>query len=167
MKLKEFIEENGDREIVDIEALEKCLEHKKPKTIWDVKAGDMYFYLNGRGSIKKVYWDNHPVDKEFQEMGMAFLTKEEAEIRKKMLLIEGWLMRLGGRREFKSSGGNWYLKYDLHLDELIVKKPSCGSMQQDIYFDTKEDVVEAIDALGSQRIINEYFKPRIIKEIEL
>lgn len=163
MKLKEFIEENGDRKIADIEVLEKCLEPKKPKTIWNVEKNDVIVHLSEDGKLCEMYWNDNNFHRDSRALGFEFLTEEEAEARAKMLWIETQLLRLGGRREFKSSGGNWYLEYDLHLDELIVKKPPCGQMRQDIYFDTKEDVAEAIDVLGSQRIINEYFKPRVIE----
>ena len=102
MNLKEYIELNGEREIVDIETLEKCLEPKKPKTIYDIKKGDPYFILTLDGAILKDEWYDWGSEKDMRSMGFTSLTEEEAEKRKKMLLIEEELIRLGGRREFKA-----------------------------------------------------------------
>ncbi|WP_300919666.1 hypothetical protein [uncultured Dubosiella sp.] len=56
MNLKDYIELNGEREIIDIEALEKCLAKPKPKTIYDIKKGDPYFILTLDGAIFKDEW---------------------------------------------------------------------------------------------------------------
>ncbi len=163
MNLNEFLAENGDREIVDIEALEKCLKPKKPKTIYDIKKGDPYFILTLDGDIFKDEWYDWRSEEDMRSMGFVFLTEKEAEIRKKMLMIEEELIRLGGRREFKVGKDN----YNLGLcatNKSIIYGTSSTYMGYGVYFDTREQAKEAIEKIGEQRIIDEYFKPRMIFE---
>lgn len=163
MNLKDYIELNGEREIIDIEALEKCLEPKKPKTIYDIKKDDPYFILTLDGAIVKEEWYDWGSEKDYRSMGFAFLTEEEAEKRKKMLLIEEELIRLGGRREFRAGRDN----YNLGLcatNKSIIYGTSSTYMGYGVYFDTREQAKEAVEQIGKQRLIDEYFKPRIVEE---
>ncbi|WP_300836523.1 hypothetical protein [uncultured Dubosiella sp.] len=163
MNLKEYIELNGEREIVDIETLEKCLEPKKPKTIYDIEKDAPYFVLYADGTIVMRFWSNSDVDKKRRLSGYAFLTEEEAEIRKKMLMIEEELIRLGGRRQFKVGKDNYYLNFKF-ADGYIIHRNTNESMGNEIYFDTQEKIVDAVTQIGTQRLIDEYFKPRIVEE---
>lgn len=165
MNLKEYIELNGEREIVDIEALEKCLEPKKPKTIYDIKKGDPYFILNINGDISAEVWDDYELEKPYRSMGMAFLTEEEAEIRKKMLLFEEELIKHGGRREFRKNKCNHYISF-YEPNKLRLCNSCFVHIDNEIYFDTEEQLKKAVKAIGKQRIIDEYFKPRIVEEVQ-
>lgn len=157
MKLRDYIRENADREIIDIEALEKCLAKPRPKTIYDIKCGDPYFVLVSNGNIVKQIWNDYGSEKVSRSMGFAFLTEEEAEIRKKILMIEEELIRLGGRREFKVSGHNHCI--NPYFEE---RKLSHYFVGNEVYFDTEEQAEEAVEQIGEQRIIDEYLKPRLI-----
>lgn len=162
MNLKEYIELNGEREIVDIEALEKCLAKPNPKTIYDIEKGDLYFILRTDGYIFSDVWDDDCESKKLcRSMGMAFLTKEEAEIRKKMLFIEEELIRLGGRREFKLLKDNYSNTFWPERNSISYSNSS-RCVQSEIYFDTQEQLKEAIKQIGEQRLIDEYLKPRMI-----
>lgn len=163
MNLKEYIEINGEREIVDIEALEKCLEPKKPKTIYDIKKGDPYFILTLDGAIFKDEWYDWESEKAMRSMGFTFLTEEETEARKKMLMIEEELIRLGGRREFKLLKDNYSNLFWPEKNSISYSNSS-RCVQSEIYFDTQEQLKEAIKQIGEQRIIDEYLKPRMIFE---
>ena len=161
MNLKDYIELNGECEIIDVEALEKCLEPKKPKTIYDIKKGDPYFILNINGDILAGVWDDYETEKAYRSMGFAFLTEEEAEIRKKMLLIEEELIRLGGRREFKLLKDNYSNTFWPERNSISYSNSS-RCVQSEIYFDTQEQLKEAIKQIGEQRLIDEYLKPMMI-----
>lgn len=161
MNLKEYIELNGEREIVDIEALEKCLAKPNPKTIYDIEKGDPYFILNINGDILAGVWDDYETEKAYRSMRFAFLTEEEAEIRKKMLLIEEELIRLGGRREFKLLKDNYSNTFWPERNSISYSNSS-RCVQSEIYFDTQEQLKEAIKQIGEQRLIDEYLKPMMI-----
>lgn len=163
MNLKEYIELNGEREIVDVEALEKCLEPKKPKTIYDINVGEPFYILFSDGDINKYFWRGTVSDNAFRSMGFAFLTEEEAETRKKMLMIESELIKHGGRREFRKNKSNHYISFS-EPNELILHNSCFAYIDNVIYFDTEEQLKEAVEQIGKQRIIDEYFKSRIIEE---
>ncbi len=163
MKLNEFLAENGDREIVDIEALEKCLAKPKPKTIYEIKKGDPYFILTLDGDIFKDEWYDLVSEEDMRSMGFVFLTEKEAEARKKMLLIEEELIRLGGRREFKLLKDNYSNLFWPEKNSISYSNSS-RCVQSEIYFDTQEQLKEAVEQIGKQRLIDEYFKPRIVEE---
>lgn len=153
MKLSEFIEENCDRDIVDIEALEKCLELKNPKTIYDIKDGEPYYILFSDGVIKKFIWHCDALGNAFRSLGFAFLTEKEAEARKKTLLIEQQLIRLGGRREFKPGRQNWIIE---PTDRgLIVRKSHYP--YSPMFFNAKEMAQKAIEIIGERYLFDEYF----------
>lgn len=153
MKLSEFIEENCDRDIVDIEALEKCLEPKNPKTIYDIKDGEPYYILFSDGVIKKFIWHCDVLGNAFRSLGFAFLTEKEAKARKKTLLIEQQLIRLGGRREFKPGRQNWIIE---PTDRgLIVRKSHYP--YSPMFFNTKEIAQRVIGILGERYLFDEYF----------
>lgn len=163
MKLRDYIRENADREIVDIEALEKCLAKPNPKTIYDIKNGESYYILFSDGDIRRYVWNDSSSDKDLRSMGFAFLTEEEAEIRKKMLMIEEELIRFGGRREFKVGKDNYYLNFKF-ADGYIIHRNHIECTGNEIYFDTQEQIADAVKQIGTQRLIDEYFKPRIVEE---
>lgn len=163
MKLRDYIRENADREIVDIEALEKCLAKPNPKTIYDIKNGESYYILFSDGDIRRYVWNDSSSDKDLRSMGFAFLTEEEAEKRKKMLLIEEELIQLGGRREFKLLKDNYSNLFWPERNSISYSNSS-RCVQSEIYFDTQEQLKEAVEKIGEQRLIDEYFKPRLIVE---
>lgn len=163
MNLKEYIELNGEREIVDIETLEKCLEKPNQKTIYDIKKGDPYFILTLDGAIFKDEWYDWESEKAMRSMGFTSLTEEEAEKRKKMLLIEEELIQLGGRREFKLLKDNYSNLFWPERNSISYSNSS-RCVQSEIYFDTQEQLKEAVEKIGEQRLIDEYFKPRLIVE---
>lgn len=163
MNLKDYIELNGEREIVDVEALEKCLKPKKQKTIYDIKKYDPYFILTLDGSILKDEWNGWRSEEDMRSMGFVFLTEKEAEIRKKMLMIEEELIRLGGRREFKLLKDNYSNTFWPERNSISYSNSS-RCVQSEIYFDTQEQLKEAIKQIGEQRLIDEYLKPMMIIE---
>lgn len=153
MNLKEYIELNGEREIVDIEALEKCLEKPKPKTIYDINVGEPFYILFSDGVIKKFIWHNSAMDNAFRSLGFAFLTEKEAENRKKIFIIEQQLIRLGGRREFKPGRQNWIIE---PTDRgLIVRKSHYP--YSPMFFNSKEIAQRVIEIMGERYLFDEYF----------
>lgn len=153
MNLKDYIELNGEREIIDIEALEKGLAKPNPKTIYDIKDGEPYYILFSDGVIKKFIWYCDALGNAFRSLGFAFLTEKEAEARKKTLLIEQQLIRLGGRREFKPGRQNWIIE---PTDRgLIVRKSHYP--YSPMFFNTKEIAQRVIGILGERYLFDEYF----------
>lgn len=77
MKLNELIAEFGDYEIKDLDAVKAMLERPKPKTVHDLKVGDMYWVLVAQGEVSEKRFFDDGFDNGFIKQGKAFLTEEE------------------------------------------------------------------------------------------
>ena len=84
---------------------------EKPKSVWDLKNGDEYYYIDMCGDVDITTFGIGGcwTDKKMIEIGNAFLTEEEAEYELERRRIENEMLRLGGRRNFKNGERNWYI----------------------------------------------------------
>lgn len=128
---------------------------ENPKSVWDLKEGDEYFFITSAGNIlaRNIldwYWDEKSV-----EIGNCFLTKEEAESELERIKIETEMIRLGGRRKFNRGKDNYYITYDYFVKDLIYLNRNWVHHQGSIFFDTYVDVDKAVKAIGEDRI-NKY-----------
>lgn len=158
MKLNELIEKYGDYEVK--EGFMELLEKPKPKTVWDLKNGDVYYFLTSYGYVMKTVWVNTNTDNEKLSIGNAFLTEEDAEFARERLKVIAELKMYA--KEF--SDGEWkdnktqkyYIVYRYSDDYIrsILTYTSNGSV---LYFESPEKIQEAIDAVGEDRIKKYYF----------
>lgn len=121
-----------------------------PKTIWDLKKDDTYYLIDSDGEVLDKTWDNNLyIDDNCREIGNVFLTKEEAFADLERRKIETEMLRLGGRRNFKFNGKNYFIYYN---DGINVGFYIYIMYQGLIYFDSKEQLNEAVKTIGSDRI---------------
>ena len=101
IKLKDIAEKYGEYEI-DESKLKEILIEPKPKTVWDIKENDYYYFLDSRGCIGTDTWRNY--DKDYERAGIAniFLTREDAEFERERLKVETELLKYGGTRDMMS-----------------------------------------------------------------
>lgn len=85
MKLNELMEKYGDYEVKD--GFMELLEKPKPKSVWDLKNGDVYHFLTSYGYVMKTVWVNTDADNEKLSIGNAFLTEEDAEFARERLKV--------------------------------------------------------------------------------
>lgn len=123
---------------------------EKPKTIWDVKEGDEFYFIAFDGDILSGKW----VDAiEYRESGNVFLTLQEAETELEKRRIEIEMLRLGGRRVFKKGEENWYIRYNFYTDSVDVDYNMYDSYGQGIiYFDSEEKAKEIIKTISEDKI---------------
>lgn len=150
IKVEEIAEKYKGYE-VDEEKLKEFLTPPKPKTVWDLKYGDRYYYISPNGNVWRNKWDDCTLDSGRRSIGNCFLTKEEAEFEVERRKVEAILLKYGGRR-FKNSERNYYLYYD-HEDNLIRKTmvDTCQS-QGIIFFDDDKVIDQAIKEAGEDNI---------------
>ena len=131
---------------------------EKPKSVWNLKKGDKYYYLSVYCKISEFIWDDTPFDKNVLELGNGFLTKEEAEFELERRKIEVKMLRLGGRRtlDYNDETDVFFIDYNpIHEDvEINSLVPNNSSIQPQgiIYFDFYFDAKEAINKIGKDRI---------------
>ena len=150
IKVEEIAEKYKGYEVNE-EKLKEFLVPPKPKTVWDLKDKDDYWYINDYNNNVKATWDNVRIDNYRRNMGNCFLTEKEAEFEVERRKVEAILLKYG-RKEFKYGERNYYFFYG-HEDELIRKTivDVCQS-QGIIFFDTEELCQEAIEEAGEDNI---------------
>lgn len=150
IKVEEIAEKYKGYE-VDEEKLKEFLTPPKPKTVWDLKYGDRYYYISPNGNVWANKWDDCTLDSGRRSIGNCFLTYEEAKFEVERRKAEAILLKYGGRR-FKNSERNYYLYYD-HKDNLIRKTmvDTCQS-QGIIFFDDDKAIDQAIKEAGEDNI---------------
>lgn len=161
MKLNELMEKYGDYEVKD--GFMELLEKPKPKTVWDLKNGDVYYFLTSYGYVMKTVWVNTDADNEKRSIGNSFLTEEDAEFSRERLKVIAELEKYA--KEF--SDGEWknskikkhyiIFQYDGDYIRSILTYTSKDNV---IHFESKEKIQEAIDAVGGERIKKYYFGVR-------
>lgn len=150
IKVEEIAEKYKGYE-VDEEKLKEFLTPPKPKTVWDLKYGDRYYYISPNGNVWANKWEDCTIDSGRRSIGNCFLTYEEAKFEVERRKVEAILLKYGGRR-FKNSERNYYLYYD-HEDNLIRKTmvDTCQS-QGIIFFDDDKVIDQAVKEAGEDNI---------------
>ena len=179
MKLKELAEKYGEYEIYTdspkhIENAFKnldttndgvlCLYAKKPKpkTVWELEEGDMHNLVDfaGRVQDEDIAWMDDDFDKNARAVGNVFLTREEALRDVERRKVETLLLKHGGRRWFKADIENWIIRYNYATGSFECGYTKCTQHQSCIYFDTKEQAMEAVNEIGKERIKQALFEVR-------
>lgn len=150
IKIEEITEKYKGYE-VDEEKLKEFLIPPKPKTVWDLKIGDRYWFLDSYGTVRDCVFGNSVIDNGRRAIGNCFLTREEAEFEVERRKVETILLKYG-RREYKSKD-NYYMYCDYYQSPSIEIN-WCGSAQNQgtIYYDTKELLNQAIEEAGEDNI---------------
>lgn len=150
IKVEEIAEKYKGYE-VDEEKLKEFLTPPKPKTVWDLKYGDKYYYISPNGNVLANKWDDCTLDSDRRSIGSCFLTYEEAKFEVERRKVEAILLKYG-KREFKYSVRNYYFYYD-HEDGLIRKTiVDCCQSQGIIFFDDDKVIDQAIKEAGEDNI---------------
>lgn len=94
IKVEEIIEKYKGYE-VDEEKLKEFLTPPKPKTVYELKKVDKYYYIDTFGTACSDIWDNDEIDNGRREIDNCFLTKEDAEFEVERRKIEAILLKYG------------------------------------------------------------------------
>ena len=127
---------------------------QKPKTVWDLKEEDKYYYINCYGEIDSTFYDCEE-DVDIIKCGNAFLTEEEARFEVERRKCEAILLKYGTRYMMSFGDGN-KSKYCIYLNnflnKIIVDDNYCVQSQGTIYFESKEMAQKAIDEVTEERM---------------
>ncbi len=127
---------------------------QKPKSVWDLKEEDKYYYINCYGEIDSTFYDRDE-DVDIIKCGNAFLTREEAEHEVERRKCEAILLKYG-TRDFISLGNinvsKYYIYYDNYINALTIQFRSRLNYQGTIYFKSEELAQKAIDECGEDRL---------------
>lgn len=156
IKLNEIQAKYGEY-LVDEDKLKELLVKPKPKTVWDLKDGDRYWYINTINNISYDTWTKDAWDLTVRESGNIFLTKEEAEFELERRKCEAIMLKYG-RRTFKCGKYNYFI--DIFDKRMIIESAFNLHIyyQGTIYFDTEELTQKAIDEIGEERLKKYIFR---------
>lgn len=161
MKLKELVEQYAEYEVK--EGFMDLLEKPKPKSVWDLKNGDVYYFLTSYGYVMKTVWVDTDADNEKLSIGNAFLTEEDAEFARERLKVIAELKKYA--KEFSDEEWNNHISAKCRICySFVSKRVSVYSdfvvKNADLYFESPEKAQEAIDAVSEDRIKKYYFGVR-------
>lgn len=156
IKLSEIESKYGDY-LVDENKLKELLVKPKPKTVWDLKDGDSYYYLDSSGDVGRIHWDGCTDDEMTIAFGNVFLTKEEAEFELERRKCEAIMLKYG-RRTFKYEDDNYFIRFDNDDKQAFVEVWRLNQFQGSIYFDTEELAQKAIDEISEERLKKYVFR---------
>lgn len=130
---------------------------QKPKTLWDLKEKDEYYYIDICGDVDittfgiGTCWE----DKKIIEVGNAFLTKEESKHEAERRKCEAVLLKYG-TRDMMSLGDKYtkkyYIQYDYDVNKIMIFKHYSIGIQGSINFKTEELAQKAIEEVGEERL---------------
>lgn len=130
---------------------------QKPKTVWDLKEKDEYYYIDIYGDVDITTFGIGTcwVDKKMIEIGNAFLTEEEAKHEVERIKCEAVLLKYG-TRDMMSIGDKYtkkyYIQYDYDVKKIIIFKHYSLGIQGSINFKTEELAQKAIEEFGEDRL---------------
>lgn len=127
----------------------------KPKSVWDLKYGDDYWYINSFGHVRKTSYGLEDDFKRMIEYGNAYLTKEEAYHEAERRKCEAILLKYGTMNMMSLGNGNkskYCICINNFLNKIIVSDNYCIQSQGTIYFESKELAQKAIDEVTEDRL---------------
>lgn len=156
IKLKEIKDKYGDY-LIDEDKLKELLIKPKPKTVWDLKIDDIYYFINSNGGVYSCRWVADEEDLSRREIGNVFLTKEKAQFEQERRRCETIMLKYG-RRTFKYEDDNYFIRLDYDCKQVHVDSWSLNQFQGIIYFDTEELARKAKNEIGEERLKKYIFR---------
>lgn len=159
MKLSEFIKKYGDCEVTD--KIKECIV-KKPKTVWNLKNGDICYGINIFNEAVDFEWCDSPANECTRSIGLITLTEEELKFKIESMKVYEELKRYA--KDFtdeewhKSSIYKYYLyaNYASSGEEDVCIEGSYLHKNGGLYFESRGKAREAIEAVGEDRIKKYY-----------
>lgn len=121
---------------------------EEPKTVWDLKEGEVYYYISWGGRIEKTTWDSFSVDEDARTSGNCFLTEREAVRELARRKAKQILLRdtKGFKPDWSDSDQDKTLVYYDSDDKTFKVVPWSTNAFGSIYFGSLEDAHDSIDA---------------------
>ena len=115
------------------------------------QSGERYWCINGGGMVNSFFWKSEQFDLDRYRIGNMFKTEKEACFAVEKLKVEEELRKFS--RPFKHGAKNHTINYN-HETEMVVNVNATATYQEtgSFYFDSYEEVVEAIKSVGEDRI---------------
>lgn len=156
--LSGIVESNTFNWVKDYESCEikKVLNPPhEPKTVWDLKKGDEFWWISLGGFVCKGEWDGDCCDVDCRSQGNTFLTQEEAKFEANRREVVTKVREYA--RPFKNKERNFYPYYDCSNDMIGFHFDYSFKSPMD-YFGSIEDIQTAIAEVGEDDFKKYYFE---------
>lgn len=146
----------------DFYRLLKKMNGEEPDKKQDVKKypkqGDTVYALNTIGEIATLDWDEDEYDFKLWELGNIFFTEEEAEFAREKKKVEVELERYAREHNGTAFANRCYLiRCEEDEKRLICDTWATAKIQGTVRFTSRDVLVDAIEAVGKDRILKYIF----------
>lgn len=156
--LNEIVNEYGDYVVKD--GFMDFLEKPVSISVWDLEIGDKYFYIDTEGYINSETWQNDATDNLRRCIGNTFPTLKEVQFEKKRREVYAQVKRYAhefSKEEWNDTKINKYYACYNYKDHSIIKGFNSHVSNSKLYFQSKEDIEKAIEAVGEEDFKKYYF----------
>ena len=159
MNKKEFFEKELDERLAAIKAemLQKFEETQEEQEDVFPKYGDKYYYLTVRGNIESAIWTDGEFDRCLLAIGNLFKTEEEAKFERERRKVIAELKKYAEDREWDVNNDHYFITWDYAIDNIAYHIHSTLK-HADIYFESEERAMEAVEAVGEDRVRRFYLE---------
>lgn len=117
-----------------------------------------YFYIDDTGDVVQSRWTNDYLDVGRWELGIIFFTKEEAEFAREKRRVEVELERYAKEHNGTAFNNRCYLiRCEEDEKRLICDTWATAKIQGTVRFTSRDVLVDAIEAVGKDRILKYIF----------
>lgn len=151
MTLKEWWEQNQDKEVRISEDGSISITEKKKPGGWKPKRGDIYWVIYGDGDPGAMEWKDGMYDQAHHSIANVFKNKPEAKSAVERMKIRAELLERGGKESFEvPKKPLMVICYDLKKERLSTEWaiPVAGA----IGFESWPEAIDAIVEVGEDRI---------------
>ena len=122
---------------------------------------EKYFYINDVGTIVSVTWNNADDDLKRKEIGNAYKTFEEANkeilFRKIEKELKDFATQNNAQIDWNTNDSKYFLYYKHNIQKVCIAFWSFDFYGTPV-FSSREIAKLAIETIGEERLIKEYFK---------
>jgi hypothetical protein len=153
-------EETSSEEVLkvikELELLAKAKKENEEASKFPVKLGEVYYAVAACGNVLNYQNSFDSFDMSLLDMGNVYATKEEALMQVETLQVIQELKQCKGYQPFKVDSDNYSLYYDFGGYGLGTSnmQMTIGIGFAGVFFNSKDNAINAITKVGEQRIIN-------------
>lgn len=165
-KTSEILENNFNEEDITNALADDWEVVEEKKKWWEPKVNEQYFYIRSTGIVDCNNCDNDKVDKLFQSFGNCFQTVKEAEFMAEKLRVLHELEKFAYENNEEDAvmvfthllKAKYFFRMEIKSKKIqVVSSPTQEYLPFNIYFDSEEIAMKAIETIGEDRIKKYYF----------
>lgn len=133
-------------------------DKKQDAKVKKPRQSEEYFYINDDGAIIQSRWTNDSLDNGRWELGNVFFTKESAWFAREKKKVEVELQRYAEEHNGTTFTNRCYLiRYEEDGKRLLCDTWVAAKIQGTVMFASRDVLVDAIEAVGKDRILKYIF----------